>query len=284
MGAFEPARAPIETLTPADATGVLPLSIAAGWNQVAADWRFMLDAGRAFGIRRDGAWFASALALPLGHRIWWISMLLVDQRYRRQGHGTRLLARCMAEIAAAGAAMGLDATEFGRPIYLPLGFRDAYPLTRWNTNARPLRAPPGVCLRAATAADLGAIAAYDEALSGLQRAHVLAALARRAPWLAHIAHTGKGRLAGYVLGRDGYRATHIGPVVADDPAIGRALIAAAARTGGGAIIDVPDQHDGIGAWLAAAGASPSRRFMRMVSGAACPPSANALAVAGPELA
>ena len=132
----------IEDLGPADATGVLPLSIAAGWNQVVADWRFMLGAGRAFGVRQDGAWIASVLALPLGRSVWWISMLLVEQRHRRHGHGTRLLARCMAEITAAGAAMGLDATEFGRPIYLPLGFRDAYPITRWSSSARvsPARA------------------------------------------------------------------------------------------------------------------------------------------------
>ena len=280
----------IEDLGPADATGVLPLSIAAGWNQVVADWRFMLGAGRAFGVRQDGAWIASVLALPLGRSVWWISMLLVEQRHRRHGHGTRLLARCMAEITAAGAGMGLDATEFGRPIYLPLGFRDAYPITRWSSSARvsPARAP-GVGLRGATAADLPAICAYDAARSGFERAHVLAALAARAPELAHLAFK-DDRLAGYVLGRDGLRATHIGPVVADEEVIGRALIAAAAARVRGAfiidIIDAPAQHDGLGAWLAETGAAPSRRFMRMLRGGArCAPSAShAFAVAGPELA
>ena len=107
-------------MTAPDAGDVLPLSVAAGWNQVAADWRLLLGAGRGFGIRHNGGWIGSGLALPLGQSIWWISMLLVAEQWRRHGHGTHLLARCMAEIAAAGAAMGLDATEFGRPIYLPL--------------------------------------------------------------------------------------------------------------------------------------------------------------------
>jgi len=289
MAASEPGTVEIVRLAPADADGVWPLSIAAGWNQVAADWRLMLAAGRAFGIRDEGVWIASALALPLGRAVWWISMLLVAQRRRGQGHGTRLLARCMAEIEATGAAMGLDATEFGRPIYLPLGFRDVFALSRWSSRqgARPLRPPPRIGLRAATASDLARIARYDEARSGFTRAAMLADLFARAPALAHVAECGNGRLAGYVLGRDGYRATHIGPIVAEDAAIGMALLgSAAARATGGIIADVPDHHHSIGRWLEAEGASASRRFMRMLRGTA--PAVEdgryVFALAGPELA
>jgi GNAT superfamily N-acetyltransferase len=288
MGVSEPAATPIVPLTVADASDALPLSIAAGWNQVAADWRLLLGAGRGFGIRQNGAFVASGLALPLGQSVWWISMLLVAERCRRHGHGTRLLARCMAEIAAAGAAMGLDATEFGRPIYLPLGFRDAYPITRWSSARRPaLAPPPGVELTPAGVEDLPGIGAYDAPRSGLQRAAVLAALRARAPALAHLARHSDGRLAGYVLGRDGQRAVHIGPVVADEPAIGMALIAqAAGGAGGQVILDVPDHHGSVGAWLAGEGAAASRRFMRMLRGAApvVQSGSHVLAITGPEFA
>ena len=70
-----PGRAPawqIERLRPDDAEALCPLSIEAGWNQVAADWRLMLSARPGFGIRgADGRWIGSALALPLGpaHRL-----------------------------------------------------------------------------------------------------------------------------------------------------------------------------------------------------------------------
>ena len=50
---------PIERLQPDDAEGLCPLSIEAGWNQVAADWRLMLTLGQGFGVRgADGQWIA----------------------------------------------------------------------------------------------------------------------------------------------------------------------------------------------------------------------------------
>lgn len=292
MAASEPAAAlPILKLRPADAEAVWPLSIEAGWNQVAADWRLMIRAGSAFGIRdAAGAWVASALALPLGPAISWISMVLVTRPERGKGHGTRLLRRCIAEIEATGAAMGLDATEFGRPIYLPLGFRDVYPLSRWSADrgARTQMAPPpGVSVRAARADDLARMADYDATRSGLQRAAVLGDLLARAPGVAHVAERADGSLAGYALGRDGQRATHVGPVVAEDPAIGLALLGRAlAGVQGAAILDVPDQHGTIRAWLESQGAVAPRRFMRMLRGAApgVEDASRIFALAGPELA
>src|SRR5215467_10487981 len=135
----------IERLQPLDAQGLCPLSMEAGWNQVAADWRLMLTLGRGYGVRgADGKWIASALALPLGPAVCWLSMVLVTQPMRGQGLGTRLLSRCLAEVEASGAAAGLDATELGRPVYLPLGFRDVYALSRWHVprGARQLLPPP----------------------------------------------------------------------------------------------------------------------------------------------
>src|SRR5690349_6357186 len=123
-------------ITPIDAgqsEAVWPLSIEAGWNQNVTDWRFMLRAGRGFGLRgADGRWEASSVVLPLGDELAWISMVLVTQARRRGGVGTGLLKRCIAEVQASGAVAGLDATEQGRPIYLPLGFRDLYKISRWH--------------------------------------------------------------------------------------------------------------------------------------------------------
>jgi len=296
MGASEPAALPpllpIARLQVGDAEAVWPLSIEAGWNQIAADWRLMLGSGTAFGIRNPaGKWIASALAFPLGPAISWISMVLVTKPERNKGHGTRLLQRCIAEIEQAGAAVGLDATEFGRPIYLPLGFRDVYPLSRWSAPA-PVRAaidpPAGIRVRAAGPPDLARIVDYDLARSGLQRAAVLENLLARAPHVAHVAERAGGALAGYGLGRDGHRATHIGPVVAEDEAIGLALVSRGlAQAGTASILDVPDRHGALRQWLQAQGASAPRGFMRMLRGAAVPAvedGSRVFALAGPELA
>src|SRR3954462_10391238 len=102
----------IERLQPGDAEGLCPLSIEAGWNQVAADWRLMLTLGQGYGVRgADGQWIGSALSLPLGPAVAWLSMVLVTQPARGQGLGTYLLSRCLAEVEAGGVAAGLDATE-----------------------------------------------------------------------------------------------------------------------------------------------------------------------------
>ncbi len=292
MAAIEPATlGEMQRLEPGDAEALCPLQIEAGWNQVAADWRLMLSLGKGYGIKgANGRWIASALSLPLGPSIAWLSMVLVTQPARRQGLGTRLLSRALAAVEASGATAGLDATELGRPIYLPLGFRDAYPLSRWHAGAGARRAvapPQGIALRAAAPEDARRIADFDAPRSGFARAPILAHLLTRAPALARIAVRGDGTLAGYALGRDGYRTGHVGPVVADDPAIGLALISAAfASTEGPLIADVPDAHAGIRDWLASQGASAPRRFMRMLrgDGGAAERDTHVFALAGPELA
>jgi len=135
---------PIAPIDAGQCEAVWPLSIEAGWNQNVADWRFMLEAGHGFGLRgADGQWEASSLVLPLGAKLAWISMVLVTKARRRGGVGTTLLKRCIAEVQAAGAVAGLDATEQGRPIYLPLGFSDLYRISRWHFDG-VTDMPPGV--------------------------------------------------------------------------------------------------------------------------------------------
>lgn len=122
----------IRQLGPADVEAGLRLSAEAGWNQTADDWRFMIGFGRAIGADEPGRGLvASALVLPLGLRLSWLSMVLVARDRRRLGLGTTLLRRCIAAVQATRATPGLDATEQGRPVYGPLGFRDLYPISRW---------------------------------------------------------------------------------------------------------------------------------------------------------
>lgn len=282
---------PIVSLGPEDADGVWPLSVEAGWNQVPADWRLMISSGSAFGIRHAAErWIASALALPLGPEVSWISMVLVTRPERRKGYGSRLLRRCIVAIEAAGSVAGLDATELGRPVYLPLGFRDVYAISRWSipgTVETRITAPPGIAIRPARPEDLAAIADYDCRCSGFERRTILDSLFARAPHAAHVAERADGSMAGYGLGRDGHRATHVGPVTAEDQAIGLALVGRAlAGIRGPAILDVPDQHGDVGRWLRSQGASAPRSFMRMLRGSA-PAVENGgriMAIAGPELA
>jgi GNAT superfamily N-acetyltransferase len=281
---------PIDPIEAAHAEEVWPLSIEAGWNQNAADWRFMLGAGRGFGLRGgDGTWQASSLVLPLGRRLAWISMVLVTRDRRRGGVGSELLKRCIEEVRAAGAVAGLDATEQGRPIYLPLGFHDLYKISRWHLDRAPatqVPPPQGIGLRPMMLADLPRLATYDRSLSSMERPTILAHLAMRQPGLAAVAETPSGKIAGFALGREGRIATSLGPVVADNEAIALALIArATASTKPPFIIDVPEAHREVAAWLEMEGAVSPRGYMRMTLGTAkgLDDPSHVFALAGPEL-
>ena len=271
----------IESIGVAESEAVWPLSIEAGWNQNVADWRFMLGTGRGFGLRGDdGRWEASSLVLPLGEKLAWISMVLVTRARRRGGVGTGLLRRCIAEVQASGAVAGLDATEQGRPIYLPLGFHDLYKISRWHFDGVK-EMTTSAAVRPMTAADLPAVLAYDRALSRMDRPELLTHLAARRPSMAFVADS-----AGFVLGREGRTAHSIGPVIADDEATGLALIAkATSSVPGPFIIDVPDAHVEIRKWLERQGAMSPRGYVRMTLGSApgLDDPSHVFALAGPEL-
>ena len=215
-------------------------------------------------------------------------MVLVTKERRRGGVGTGLLKRCIDEVRSAGAVAGLDATEQGRPIYLPLGFHDLYAISRWHFDqARDVVAPPaGIVLRPAGLADLQRLALYDRPLTGMERPSILAHLALRQPGRAWVAEDGAGKIVGFALGREGRMATSLGPVIADSEAIALALIARSASSAPGPfIIDVPAVHRGLRSWLELQGASSPRGYMRMTLGDAkgLDDPAHVFALAGPEL-
>ena len=79
-------------LAPAQAETLVALSENSGWNQVAADWRFMLAQGRGFGFTDpSGRPVASAIHWPVGDRLDWISMVLTHTQFRKRGFGTLLV-------------------------------------------------------------------------------------------------------------------------------------------------------------------------------------------------
>jgi hypothetical protein len=281
-------------ITPIDAEqseAVAPLSVEAGWNQTVTDWRFMLAAGQGFGCRgTDGRWEASSLVLPLGQKLAWISMVLVTATRRRGGVGTGLLRRCIEEVRVSGAVPGLDATEQGRPIYLPLGFHDLYGISRWQLDRRPglepVAPPPGIIIRPFAIADLPRLAIYDRPLSAMERPTILAHLAMRQPGLAWVAETHSGRIAGFGLGREGRAASSIGPVIADSEAVTVALISRVTHVASGPfILDVPDCHRELRRWLERSGAVTPRAYTRMTLGEAkgLDDARHVFALAGPEL-
>lgn len=266
------------------------LVVEAGWNQVPADWELMLRLGCGFGIDdAAGALIATALTMPLSGRISWISMVLVAGRARRSGLGSHLLERCLSDLESRRRIACLDASELGRPLYLTLGFRDLYRLDRIVLEGRdfPMPAtPPGVVLEPLAAGEgMAEVIAWDRVSSGFERGEILRDLQRRRPHCAWVARRA-GRVAGYVLARDGRLATQVGPVLAEDEETAALLTSTAARAAATpAFIDVPVAQTKFREWLRCRGAAVQRGFVRMVRGEEGPRerAERIFAVAGPEL-
>ena len=278
------------SLSPVELDDVGALVREARWNQLAADWRVFLALGRVYVlVTTEGRIVATTATLPYGGRFAWISMVLVAGEYRRQGLATQLMRRAMDELSAAGLVPVLDATPDGRAVYRRLGFTDSWGFARLIRRARqaasaPFGVPAGVTIRAVTNADWPALCAYDAAAFGAERDAVLAGLrGRLAP--AELVAERAGRVAGFLLGRDGMLAGHLCPLIADDDAIACALIARALEALDGPLfIDLADSKTQVRGFLEARGFSAVRPFTRMVYGSPLrfDDAARTFAVIGPE--
>jgi len=280
----------VRDLRPADLAQAVALSAAVGWNQVEADWRLFLDLGHAVGIDdREGRLAATAATLPAGPDLAWISMVIVREDHRRRGIATALLERCADEISASGRVPGLDATPAGREVYVRLGFGDSWTLARWRrmeaAPVAPEDGPAGLRVRSLERSDLAAVGGLDAPAFGADRTLLLARLLERSSVFAAIAEGDSGP-CGFLLGRDGRTATHLGPLIAANEDIARALAGhALERVTGAVVLDAADAAAGFTDWLAASGFARERPFTRMYRGRSEPFGEPGLtvAVAGPEL-
>jgi GNAT superfamily N-acetyltransferase len=259
----------------------------AGWNQVAADWRIFLEHGTVYAVRAGERVIATAATLPYGAKCAWISMVLVATDHRRRGLATRLLRRCIDDVLAAGLVPVLDATPAGRTVYRPLGFEDAWGFQRLAAPAPrrdDLDDATDIVIRSVNDSIWPALHAYDAAAFGADRSAILNRMWGRLRGVDLFAIR-DGRLAGFLLGRDGRVASHLGPLVADDDATAKALLKHALRTvSGPAFIDLADQKAAIREWLETCGFAPQRPFMRMLYGlsAGFDDGRRTYAVIGPE--
>jgi hypothetical protein len=144
----------------------------------------------------------------------------------------------------------------------------------------------GCAIRPMRSDDLPSVTAMDAEAFGAARTALLAWLHGCQPGCAWIAHTPEDRLAGFVLGRPGRSAFHIGPLLARDSDIATALAARAlAQEAAPVSIDVPDDQHAFRQQLVEAGFEPLRPFTRMLRCQSPTPAGpdTIFAIAGPEL-
>jgi GNAT superfamily N-acetyltransferase len=269
MAISDPALEAETTLRVEDLGDAEALVREAGWNQIAADWRIFLDLGKVYAIRTSaGRAIATAATLPFDG-FGWISMVLVTQEFRRCGLASRLMRRCIDDLVKARRVPVLDATPDGRQVYRNLGFKDTWSFHRFalREHRPPPSAEPPPADIAITPIDDAVwrqLRDYDAAAFGADRGALLARLRGRLP-AADLCAWRDGKLAGFLLGRDGRTCAQLGPLVADDEAIARALLVRAVDAVAEPLyVDIADAHPGIRSWLEARGFTTQRPLTRMV--------------------
>ncbi len=276
----------IRPMTIADIPAGMRLRELARWNQTERDWRrfLELEPSGCFVACVDGKVCGTVTTLNYEGRFGWVSMVLVDPEYRRQGIGTLLLNKGIASLDAAGAeTVKLDATPLGRTVYVQRGFVDEHAIERWEGTAA---ASNGARLGAIKKEDMAIICEQDRVVFGANRGRLLYALWRENSRYSAVARSG-GEIAGYVFGRAGANAHFLGPWVALRAEVAEELLSEflARFAWERVFVDVCLEHPVALSLVKEVGFEFQRPFTRMYRGPNTYPGHPELvcAIAGPEL-
>ena len=256
----------IRPMLPQDIKPLMELKNRIGWNQLDADWNFLITAfpKHCFAAVDGEDTIGSATAIVYDNKVAWIGMVMVNEQYRGRGLST-ILMNTVIESLRDCRCIKLDATPAGQPVYEKIGFFPEWSITRLiNLNYMP----NSILSSTATPllpADLPEVIAFDRQVFGVNRAVLLERLFLEYPLLAFKMTQGN-RITGYCLGRDGYKYQQIGPVVASSSGDAVALFSAAARPGRALVVDSIDAHHDFVTFLTANGFAPQRPLLRMYKG------------------
>ncbi|MGC9498092.1 GNAT family N-acetyltransferase [Streptomyces sp. WG7] len=244
------ASLPIRRLTLRDLTACADLSEDRGWLREEHKWRFLLTAGKGYGIDDPGGGLVSACTVTEygPHErpsLAAIGMVLVAERHARQGVGRRLMRHVVSALGTT--PLTLHATPHGRPLYEELGFKATGRAEMVRGRFTPGGPEPRTATRAATAEDLPAILRLDEEVFGADRTHNITRLPAFADQL-RVAEE-DGRLIGYAAAWPNMDTHVVGPLIARDTETAKALVGSlAARTDRPLRTDIDVRHEELLSW------------------------------------
>ncbi len=206
----------IRVMTVSDVPFAMELKALNNWNQLAADWERFLEwePEGCFIAEWDGRPIGTATTIRYEDKFGWVGMVTVHPDMRRKGIGRALTKACIGYLEDRGvAAVRLDATPMGKPLYDRLGFVEESQLERWQGVGEDY-GDAGV--QAMTEESLEAVCQFDRPLFGADRSRVLSSLfweEEVGKWVA----LEEGEVKGYVIIRPGTTAWYLGPLVCTDP-------------------------------------------------------------------
>lgn len=269
----------IRSMTEGDLPTAAAETLREGWAADRREIALSLDHDPAGAVvaEVDGRWAGMACATAYVSN-GWVGNLIVRPERRRQGVATALLRHSLERLDGAGVReVRLDADPPGEALYRNMGFAAERLSFRYHLGTGVPAAryvpPAGISLEPLTADELPSVAGLDREAFGDDRGALLGHLVDRAVW-ARVA-VRRGRVSGFAMVRAGERAAFVGPAVADDPEVGRALLAAAAAEAASrrrpVVMGVLEGSAVALDWVAAAGWSEREGSLRMVrGGGSCP--------------
>ncbi|MGW2490117.1 GNAT family N-acetyltransferase [Streptomyces sp. NPDC001606] len=249
------AALPIRRLTLRDRAACADLSEDRGWPREEHKWGFLLTAGKGYGIDDpEGGLVAACVVTEYGS---WertdlgaIGMVLVAERHARQGVGRRLMRHVLESMGTT--PLTLHATPNGQPLYEELGFKQTGRAEMLMGRFVPGGAEPAVMTRPATAEDLPSVLRLDEEVFGVDRTPLITRLPAFADQL-RVAEE-NGRIIGYAAVWPNMHTHVVGPLIARDTEVAKALIASlAAGTDRPLRTDIDVRHQSLLTWAKARG-------------------------------
>ncbi|MCX4779594.1 GNAT family N-acetyltransferase [Streptomyces sp. NBC_01264] len=249
---------PIRALTVDDLRHCADLSEDRGWPREDHKWGLLLAAGHGYGIDApDGRGLATVCVVtrygpPLADpELAAIGMVLVAERYARQGLGRRLMTYICDDVLK-GIPLTLHATPYGRPLYEELGFETTGRAEMLLGSFSPDPAGPAqdaFRVRPAGAGDIPRILRLDAEVFGTDRTHLVTRLPAFTDLLL-VAEDPSGELIGYGAIWPNMDTHVIGPLVARDTGTAQTLVTAlAASTDRDLRTDVDVRHEELLGWL-----------------------------------
>ncbi|MGV9882549.1 GNAT family N-acetyltransferase [Streptomyces sp. NPDC003006] len=250
---------PIRRLTPRDLTSCADLSEDRGWPREEHKWGLLLSAGTGYGIDDPdgdgliGAYVVTRYGPQERPDLAAIGMVLVAERYARQGIGRHLMRYAVEE--AATVPVTLHATPNGRPLYEQLGFKTIGRAEMVRGHFSPSGPLPDIATRPATAEDLTSIVRLDTEVFGHDRTHVIARLPAFTDQLRVV--EADGEIVGYAGAWPNMETHVVGPLIAPDTDTAKALIASlGAHTDRPLRTDIDVRHEELLAWVKDSGLEP----------------------------
>ncbi|MBD3351169.1 MAG: GNAT family N-acetyltransferase [Candidatus Lokiarchaeota archaeon] len=268
------------------------------WNQTAEDWQ------RFISLAPDGCFKAVLKKDKVTHitvgsvsaieydncnigidekkqmKMAWIGMLYVDNEYRKQGIGVRLLKHAISYLKNKNIGIiKLDATPLGHKLYIQNGFNVERRLSLISVTKNDFVLPKldpniqgPIKITRITSEDiinglLDEIYDYDVRKTKLARRNILEKLIQDN--LKHIfVAKNKSNIVGYIIGRTGRQAFQIGPLIANNQNIALLLLNSVIKISdfSSCILAVYDEHKNFIEILKKMGGKTERKYIRMYYG------------------